>query len=519
MSEPATATAPRPGYDAIRAERRGLSGLRVAVLIPCRDEAVTIGQVVSDFRRALPEARVYVYDNNSADETGEVARQAGATVRRERRQGKGYVVRRMFADIEADAYVLVDGDGTYDPTDAPAMVRMLVAQQLDMVTGVRVDTSKESYRRGHRFGNRVLTGIVRRVFGDRTSDLLSGYRVFSRRFVKSFPALSAGFETETEFTVHALELGMPLGEMRTRYQERPAGFGLQAAHIPGWDPHPAHDHQPGEGGAAADVLRLHRRGISDGRRASRPAAHRALPGDRAGATPADGAALRHPHHPLRPVDVLRADPRFRRARPEGNQADGLPLLAGDLARPMTVRLAGSAPPEGDYDADILILSLDRPTETEAAIRSALDQKDLKSHLIIFDQGSSAETLGRLAGLIGGRGDALLASAGHNPGVAEGRNRASALGHGRVLIALDNDAVFADRSTAARAVTLLDAQPRLAALGFRIMNGDGSDDDDASWGYPEALHPRAADRFPCATFVGAGHAIRRAAWDVGRRLRR
>jgi glycosyltransferase involved in cell wall biosynthesis len=219
----ATATAPRPGYDEIGAERHGLSGLRIAVLIPCRDEAITIGQVVSDFRRALPGARVYVYDNNSTDETGDLAREAGATVRQESRQGKGHVVRRMFADIEADAYVLVDGDGTYDPADAPAMIRMLAGQQLDMVTGVRVDTSRESYRRGHRLGNRVLTGIVRRVFGDMISDMLSGYRVFSRRFVKSFPALSAGFETETEFTVHAMELGMPLGEMRTRYQERPEG--------------------------------------------------------------------------------------------------------------------------------------------------------------------------------------------------------------------------------------------------------------------------------------------------------
>jgi hypothetical protein len=223
LTATATPTVPRSGYDEIGAERRGLSGLRVAVLIPCRDEAVTIGQVVSDFRRALPEARVYVYDNNSTDNTGEIALQAGATVRRESRQGKGHVVRRMFADIEADAYVLVDGDGTYDPTDAPAMIRMLTGEQLDMVTGVRVDTSRESYRRGHRLGNRVLTGIVRRVFGDMISDMLSGYRVFSRRFVKSFPALSAGFETETEFTVHALELGLPLGEMRTRYQERPAG--------------------------------------------------------------------------------------------------------------------------------------------------------------------------------------------------------------------------------------------------------------------------------------------------------
>jgi glycosyltransferase involved in cell wall biosynthesis len=199
------------------------AALSIAVLIPCRDEAVTIAGVVSDFRRALPGARVYVYDNNSNDNTAERAAAAGAIVRAENRQGKGHVVRRMFADIDADAYVLVDGDGTYEAAAAPAMVQMLLHQQLDMVTGVRVDTSRTSYRPGHRLGNQVLTGVVRRVFGDRISDMLSGYRVFSRRFVKSFPALSTGFETETEFTVHALELAMPLGEVRTRYRERPEG--------------------------------------------------------------------------------------------------------------------------------------------------------------------------------------------------------------------------------------------------------------------------------------------------------
>jgi glycosyltransferase involved in cell wall biosynthesis len=227
VSEPALlmagTSAPGAAYDETAARRGSISGLRIAVLIPCRDEAVTIVQVVADFRRALPDARIYVYDNNSADDTVALAARAGATVRQEKRQGKGNVVRRMFADIEADAYVLVDGDGTYDPTDAPAMIRMLANQQLDMVTGVRIDTSRDSFRLGHRLGNRVLTGIVRHIFGDQTSDMLSGYRVFSRRFVKSFPALSAGFETETEFTVHALELSMPLGELRTRYQERQEG--------------------------------------------------------------------------------------------------------------------------------------------------------------------------------------------------------------------------------------------------------------------------------------------------------
>ncbi len=213
----------QPAYDEVSGRRQALSALRVAVLIPCRDEAVFIGQVVSNFRRALPEARIYVYDNNSTDETASLAAHAGATVRQERRQSKRNVVRRMFADIEADVYVLVDGDGTYDPTDAPTMVRMLTDQQLDMVTGVRVDTSRENSRRGHPLGNRVLTGIVHMIFGALTSDMLSCYRVFSRRFVKSFPALSVGLETEAEFTVHALELGMPMGEIRTRYQERQDG--------------------------------------------------------------------------------------------------------------------------------------------------------------------------------------------------------------------------------------------------------------------------------------------------------
>jgi GT2 family glycosyltransferase len=179
---------------------------------------------------------------------------------------------------------------------------------------------------------------------------------------------------------------------------------------------------------------------------------------------------------------------------------------------MTGILAGSPPPGGDYDADILILSLDRSAETEAAIRSALAQDGVSRHVIVFDQGSSPEALARLTALIGDRTDALLAAAGRNLGVAEGRNRAAALGHGRVLVALDNDAVFAGPGTAAQAVALLDAEPGLAALGFRIMNSDGSGEDDASWGYPEGLRGRAAERFPCATFVGAGHAIRRAAWD-------
>lgn len=196
---------------------------RIAVLVPCYNEAAAIEQVVCDFRAALPEATVYVYDNNSTDETVDVARAAGAVVRHERNAGKGNVVRRMFADVEADIYVLVDGDDTYEAAAAPALVRELVDGQLDMVNGSRVSEAREAYRPGHRFGNWMLTSMVAWIFGNRFSDMLSGYRVFSRRFVKSFPALASGFEIETELTVHALELRMPIAETPTRYKERPPG--------------------------------------------------------------------------------------------------------------------------------------------------------------------------------------------------------------------------------------------------------------------------------------------------------
>jgi len=197
--------------------------LRIAVLIPCRNEAVAISAVVAGFRAALPQATIFVYDNNSTDDTISTALAAGAQVRRETLQGKGHVVRRMFADIEADIYVLVDGDDTYDPAAAPEMVRLMRQDGLDMVIGTRVTDVEAAYRPGHRFGNRVLTGMVRAIFGNRVSDMLSGYRVFSRRFVKSFPALATGFETETEFTVHALDLCMAIGEVPTAYRERQEG--------------------------------------------------------------------------------------------------------------------------------------------------------------------------------------------------------------------------------------------------------------------------------------------------------
>lgn len=200
---------------------------RVAVLIPCRNEAAAIGKVVADFRASLPGAVIYVYDNNSADGTALCARAAGAVVRVEALQGKGHVIRRMFADIEADAYVLVDGDDTYDAAAAPGMVRALLELHLDMVNGQRRELDAHTrvavYRRGHRLGNVVLSGMVRAVFGDRIRDMLSGYRVFSRRFVKTFPALASGFETETEFTIHALDLMMPVAEMPVSYRERAAG--------------------------------------------------------------------------------------------------------------------------------------------------------------------------------------------------------------------------------------------------------------------------------------------------------
>ena len=196
---------------------------RVAVLVPCYNEAVTVAQVVRDFAAALPDATIFVYDNNSTDDTVSVARAAGAEVFRETRQGKGFVVRRMFTDIEADFYVLVDGDATYDAPSAPRMIARLIEDRCDMVVGTRVDKAAHAYRAGHRTGNRLLTGFVANVFGHSFTDMLSGYRVFSRRFVKSFPLLSSGFEIETELTVHALELGLAVSEIETPYYARPEG--------------------------------------------------------------------------------------------------------------------------------------------------------------------------------------------------------------------------------------------------------------------------------------------------------
>ena len=195
----------------------------IAVLLPCYNEEAAIAQTVAGFRAALPTAAIYVYDNNSADRTMDVAAAAGAVVRSERIQGKGAVVRRMFADIDADIYVMADGDATYDAASAPALVARLLDEQCDMVVGSRVHEAAEAYRRGHQFGNALLTGMLARLFGRSFTDILSGYRVFSRRFVKSFPSLSAGFEIETEISVHALELRMPVAEIETPYYARPEG--------------------------------------------------------------------------------------------------------------------------------------------------------------------------------------------------------------------------------------------------------------------------------------------------------
>ena len=199
------------------------NGLRLAVLIPCFNEGLTVAITVEAFRSALPDAAIYVYDNNSIDDTVITAQRAGAQVRSESRQGKGHVVRRMFADIEADFYILVDGDATYDANAAPRLVRRAIQDNLDFVNGARVAQIVEAYRRGHRLGNFVLTSLVRNVFGRDFTDMLSGFKIFSRRFVKSFPAMSRGFEIETELTVHALELRMPCGEGEIEYFARPEG--------------------------------------------------------------------------------------------------------------------------------------------------------------------------------------------------------------------------------------------------------------------------------------------------------
>lgn len=212
----------RPDYRELTVQGQiDIADLEVAVILPCQNEEAAIVQTVADFRTALPRARIYVYDNNSSDATAARAAEAGAIVRHEHYQGKGNVVRRMFADVEADVYVMADGDATYDAAAAPAMVCRLVEENLDMVNGARQHVDAAAYRRGHRLGNRMITGLAQAFFHRRFDDMLSGYRVFSRRFVKSFPAASQGFEIETELTVHALQMRMPTAEVMTDYRPRP----------------------------------------------------------------------------------------------------------------------------------------------------------------------------------------------------------------------------------------------------------------------------------------------------------
>lgn len=209
-------------FPAVTSEE-GLASPRIAVILPCYNEAGAIVQTVEDFRRALPTAAIYVFDNNSTDGSRDLAAAAGAIIRRVSQQGKGHVVRRMFADVDADIYVMADGDATYEAAAAPRMVAAMLEDNLDMVVGARKSEVEEAYRRGHRFGNWALTSLLKQLFGRSFTDILSGYRVFSRRFVKSFPVLSAGFEIETEISVHALELAMPVAEVVTAYGARPEG--------------------------------------------------------------------------------------------------------------------------------------------------------------------------------------------------------------------------------------------------------------------------------------------------------
>jgi glycosyltransferase involved in cell wall biosynthesis len=209
--------------DAAPMPARRPAGPRIAVLLPCYNEEAAVAQTIAGFRTSLPDAAIYVYDNNSTDRTIEVAAAAGAIVRSEKMQGKGNVVRRMFADVEADIYVMADGDATYDAAAAPEMIRKLLDEQLDMVVGARKSEVEAAYRRGHALGNKLFTGLLASLFGRSFTDIFSGYRVFSRRFAKSFPALARGFETETEISVHALELAMPVGEVVTNYGARLEG--------------------------------------------------------------------------------------------------------------------------------------------------------------------------------------------------------------------------------------------------------------------------------------------------------
>ena len=295
----------------------------VAVLVPCYNEARAIAKVVADFRAALPDATIYVYDNNSTDGTVEAAQQAGAVVRRETHQGKGHVVRRMFNDIEADIYVLVDGDATYDAPSAPAMIEKLIGDRLDMVVASRIDRDAAAYRPGHRTGNAMLTGFITHIFGRAFTDILSGYRVFSRRFVKSFPILTGGFEIETELTVHALELELPVGEIRNAVLFAAGRVGLETVDLARRLSHPVDCAETLPRRAAAGFVRLARhRARHHVDRPRHPAGHHLCAG-RSGAAAAHGGALDRADAGRLPLDRLRPHSRYRDARPPRGEADCL----------------------------------------------------------------------------------------------------------------------------------------------------------------------------------------------------
>ncbi len=297
--------------------------MKIAVLVPCYNEEAAIAKVVHDFRAALPGAGIYVYDNNSRDNTMARAAEAGATVRMERRQGKGNVVRRMFADIEADIYVLVDGDDTYDAGAAGQMVAQLITQGADILTARRVHTAASAYRPGHVFGNKMLTGLTATLFNVELSDMLSGYRVFSRRFVKSFPFTAEGFAIETELTIHAVRLMMPMTEMDTMYKERPIGSVSKlntwrdGFRILGTIFYLMREERPLLFFAAIATV-LARRVAVPGR-----AGDRRIRPDRSGAAPAHRRAGHQPDDHRLPVADLRADPGHGDPRPLGGQAHGL----------------------------------------------------------------------------------------------------------------------------------------------------------------------------------------------------
>ena len=298
------------------------SSIRIAVLVPCFNEEAAVATVVADFRKALPSAEIFVYDNNSTDRTIAVARAAGAQVRSERRQGKGHVVRRMFADIDADVYVLVDGDATYDAASAPRMIEALLSERLDMVVGLRGDQAQAAYRRGHRTGNRMLTGFLSSVFGQAFKDILSGYRVFSRRFVKSFPVLSDGFEIETELSVHALELALVRRD-RDALLCPPRRIVQQAQYLARRLSNSRHHPETLQVGKAVAVFHRNRNISDAGFDRPRNTDHHYL--SRAGhrSSSADRGAVDGPDDFGGAVDLIGTGARYRDARPARDEAAGL----------------------------------------------------------------------------------------------------------------------------------------------------------------------------------------------------